>query len=984
MKFRLPPQPGEWIDRNRPLSFRFEGQSYTGYAGDTVSSALAAHGVRMLGRGFKYHRPRGIFSLANHDCNNLVRAGRRTNLRADITPLETEAEFYAVNTFGGLRRDWAKIVDRFGKFLPVGFYYKTFHRPSALFPFWERRMRQMAGLGAVDIEAPRTRTPKDYAFCDVLVVGGGPAGLAAALAAADADLSVILVDENPKLGGSLHYQGPDLPDGERVRSELLAKVASDARIEVRTATVAAGYYADHWLALVHAERMTKARARAVVLATGVQEQPAVFGNNDLPGVLLASAAQRLTRQYAVRPFEKGLVFAANADGYHAALGMVRLGLDVTCLVDPRPEGEPTDLAKEVAAAGVPIHQGAVLWAIPAPGKVGIKGAMVGAVDKKGRDLERRLPPIACDGIVMSVGWAGADGLFCQAGGKVVYDESTQQFLPTRAPAGTFVAGRLAGVYALPDRLADGRRAGQAAACYLGRTVDVGPAPPRATGADSPNHPYPIFPSEYFKNFIDLDEDVQYKDLVHAAQEGFDQIELLKRYSTHGMGPSQGKTANSNAIRVLARVKGQTVGETGATTSRPFVHPTSLAILAGRGFHPRRLTPLHARHAAAGAQFITAGDWSRPAYYAPAGQRREQAISEEVQVVRQKVGLIDVGTLGKIEIQGPGAAEFIERVYTGRFANLKVGGTRYGLMCDESGVIVDDGVVARLGSERFYLSTTTTAAAAVYREMQRLALVWRSQVTLHNATGHFAAMNLAGPKSRETLARLAEFPLDDAAFPYLAAREGRILGVPARVLRVGFVSDLGYEIHVPAQFAPRVWDALLAAGAPYGVRPFGVEAQRVLRLEKGHVIVSHDTDGLTTPREANLAWAVKLDKPFFVGQRSLRIVEKQPLKRVLVCFVLPAEHTGEIPKDCHLVILQGEITGRVTSVARSSSRGQVIGMAYVAPSQAKVGGTFEIRVDGGQMLTATIVAPPFLSPPATGSPAKGSPAKGAPTKETGSP
>jgi len=459
--------------------------------------------------------------------------------------------------------------------------------------------------------------------------------------------------------------------------------------------------------------------------------------------------------------------------------------------------------------------------------------------------------------------------------------------------------------------------------------------------------------------------VHYKDFVNAAQEGFDQVELMKRYSTFGMGTSQGKLANINAIRILAHAKGQTVPQTGVTTARPFYHPVSLGHLAGRGFHPHRRSPMEGRHEELGAVFMNAGDWKRPAYYGKHNNQtlnQQDAISQEVTAVRTAVGMIDVGTLGKIEISGPDAGEFVERIYTGRFAKMKPGTARYGLMCDESGVIIDDGLVARFAEDRFYVSTTTSAAGAVYREFQRWAQVWGLNVVLASATGSRGGINVAGPKAREILAPLCDFDLSSSAFPYMAVREGKIAGVPARFLRVGFVGEWGCEIHVPAYSALHVWRTLEEAGKPHCIRSFGVEAQRVLRLEKAHVIVSQDTDGLTNPYEANMAWAVKDDKPFFIGQRSLRIIRPRPLKRLLVGFTLPKEtETAHIPKECNLVIENKEIIGRITSITRSPTLNQVIGLAFLPQAKSQPGSSFQIRLDDGSLVTGTVVATPFYDP-----------------------
>jgi sarcosine oxidase subunit alpha len=961
VNFRLPKQNAEWIDRDRSLRFSFEGQEYSGYAGDTITSALWANGVRLLGRSFKYHRPRGVLSLANHDVNCMVEDGAQTNIRADVTALRDNARLKAVNTFGSLDKDRGRFVDTFSKFLPVGFYYKAFHTPRQLFPYWEKKMRGMAGLGAVNPKTPHVPSPKGYDFCDVLVVGAGPAGLAAAIAAGQQGASVILVDENVRPGGSLGYQWASDPVVTATLSEQLARIAALPNVSLRTSTEAAGLYADNWVALIDARRLVKLRAKTVVVAAGAHEQPAVFGNNDVPGVMLASAAQRLIARFAVRPFRRGVVLAANSDAYRAALDLRLAGVDVAAIVDLRKEPESTHLADAAKAAGITVHQHyAVVEAVPAAKKLGIIGAMIAPLDERDSPIEGKELLLPCDGIAMSVGWAAADSLICQAGGKMEYSDRVEQFVPQTLPSDIFAAGRVNGIYALADQTLDGRRAGLAAAAYAGRYTGAVPEPVSIQGP-APSHPYPVFPHATSKNFVDFDEDVQFKDFKNAVQEGFDSIELIKRYVTVGMGPSQGKLANMNAIRILAHIRGLTIPQTGTTTARPFVHPVPFGHLAGRGFHPHRHTAMHSRHEAAGAEFMPAGVWIRPAVYRAADKTRQQTIQAEVQAVRQSVGLIDVGTLGKIDVCGPDAAELLERLYTGRFAKMKPGTTRYLLMCDESGVVVDDGVAGRLAEDRFYVTATTTGADAVYREMQRWVMLWNLDVVLANVTGHLAAMNLAGPLSREVLSALTQIPLEQEVFPYLGIREGLVAGATARVMRVGFVGELGYEIHVPSQCGGYVWDQIMEQGAKFGIRPFGVEAQRVLRMEKGHIIIGQDTDGLTHPFEAGMEWAVKLDKPFFVGQRSLNIIHKRTHERTLVGFMLPPDYGGELPKECHLVIRDQKITGRVTSVAFSPSLNRVLGMAYVAVDQSTVGSKFIIRIDGGVEIEAEVVKIPFYDP-----------------------
>jgi sarcosine oxidase, subunit alpha len=961
---RLPSMKGEHIDRDAAVEFTFEGRRVRGFRGDTISSALAADGVRILGRSFKYHRPRGLLSAAGHDVNAMmqVRNGGRSvpNVRADIVPVQPGWDVTAVNTRGGLARDRLSVFNRLAPFLPVGFYYKAFHS-KRWFPHWERMFRRLTGLGEVDFQAPAHGTPKRYDFCDVLVVGAGPSGLAAALAAAERGASVLLVDENPAAGGSgLYARGGASKVADRTEA-LIAAVRGNSQIRLLTGTYAAGYYADHWVALVAPECLVKVRALNVIVAQGAYEQPAVFRGNDLPGVMLASAAQRLLYHHAVAAAHRVVVLTSNAEGYAAALDGLAHGVEVAAVLDLRSAPGPLSkgAADELAKRGILTHYGVRPIEATArdSGEVGelIFESTAGATPGR-RQIE-------LDGVWMSVGFAPANALLHQARSKMTYEPTIEQFVPDTLPAGIYACGKVNGVYAFEARIADGRYAGACAAARLG----LGNEPTCKVNVpvlECPTHAYPIFPHRDGREFVDFDEDLQVKDLVNACQEGFDSSELLKRFSTIGMGPSQGKHSNMNALRILAKVRGEPIEKLGTTTARPMFHPVPLSHLAGRRFTPERRTPLDSEHETLGAVWMPAGNWRRPEYYAVAARSREDAIADEVRAVRSQVGLIDVGTLGKVEIHGPHAAQFLERLYTARFANLKVGMTRYGLMLDESGVVVDDGVIARLGPESFYFTTTTGNSATLFREFGRLASWWGLQVGLVNLTGHYAAFNLAGPQARTVLRQHTGLDLSDEAFPYLGVREAEVAGAPCRIMRVGFVGELGFEIHLPAGHAADVWRALLGSGSsPIRVKPFGVEAQRMLRLEKGHIIVGQDTDGVTNALELDMPWALKMDKPFFTGQRSLRILEAQPRRQTLVGFTLPLPSPGEVqrrPKECHLVLDGTQIGGRVTSVGWSPTLARCIGLALVSPALA-AGVQLRIRIDAGEEITAEIARPPFYDP-----------------------
>ncbi len=955
MPNRLPYREGEWIDRNQPATFHFEGKPYEGFVGDSLSSALWGAGVRVLGRSFKYHRPRGVYTLTGYDVNCLVEDGQRTNLRGDILPLTSGLDVRSVNTQGGLDRDRLKVIDRFGSFMPVGFYYKAFHTPRRLFSFYENQMRKIAGLGKINPQARPVATPKDYAFCDLLVIGGGPSGLAAATTGAEAGLKVLLVDEQPHLGGSLLTQHTHAQESTEELKKLLAKVDALENLQVRCKTQVAGHYADQWVALVDERRLTKLRTKSSIFATGCIEQPAVFQNNDLPGVMLGTAAQRLIYLYRVAPCKQAVILTANTEGYRLALDCIEAGVTVVAVVDLRHDGEASVLDKEVAAAGVEIFRGHTIYeAIAGSAGRKVNGAILCPLDGEGNPDRMGHLRLGCDGIMMSVGWTPNAGVAYQAGVRFKYDHSVEQLIPHDLPEGVFVAGRSAGLFDLQDQICSGHRAGLQAARQLGVYGGEIPNVPVHNGPP-PSHSYPIFPHKGKKNFVDLDEDLHLIDFKNAHQEGYDNIELLKRYSTVGMGPTQGKLSNTNAVRILARLNQSTINQTGTTVSRPFHHPVSIENLAGRRFHPHRQTPFEAIHRKLCAEMMHAGAWFRPEYYRSGNSSREDCIVQEARQVRHSVGVIDVSTLGKIEIFGPDAGRFLEHIYTGRFTDQSIGRLRYAVGCDELGVIIEDGVVARMEEDRFYVTATSGGAAAFYRDLQRWAMILRMDVQLINLTGHLAAINVAGPQSRTVLEKLTDLPLSPTAFAYLDVHQSQVAEVDALLMRVGFVGELGFEIHMPASHAVHVWKRLMDAGAAQGIRPFGVEAQRLLRLEKGHLIVGQDTDALTHPYEVGLDWAVNLEKPFFVGSRSLEILRKQPLERTLVGLVLSQSQGVE---ECHLILEGSDMIGRITSVAHRTTMGEPIALAFLRPDRATVGTEVTICGSGGKRITAHVVPLPF--------------------------
>ena len=959
---RLPAPAGRLIDREQPIDFTFEGRGLSGFKGDTIASALVSNGHSVLSRSFKYHRPRGVLSMAGQDANTLVKAGKSPNQLADRLPIEPGLAVTAQNYMGSLERDRMAALGRLQRFLPVGFYYKAFYKPRWTWKYWAKLIRRVAGLGTVDTDTPHGYYDKAYLFYDVAVVGGGPAGMAAALQAADAGARVVLIDENAGLGGSLNYARFD-GAGERAgveREGLAAKIERHDNIDVMTESVCTGWYADNWLPVVRANRLYKLRATALVIASGCFEQPLVFRNNDLPGVVLGSAAQRLIHLYGVKPGERAVVTTVNGDGYGVALDLAEAGVEVACLVDLRVEPTHEPRVDELNRRHIPVLVGATVWeAVPDADKSGVAGARVARITGEGRCAETA-DTFACDLIAVCGGYAPSGALLLQSGGRILHDGETATFTAEDFRDHVFTAGSLCGTFGLDAVIEEGRSAGWQAASHAGHRKGLQPTVTADRESEGQNYAWPIFPHPDGKDFVDFDEDLQVQDIENAIAEGYEHIELLKRFTTNGMGPSQGRHSALPAVRLLSKARGDGMNQTGFTTLRPPVTPVKMGHLAGRSFEPVRYTAMHFRHLERGAKMMPAGLWMRPEYYGDAS-KREELILAEAKNVRENVGLIDVSTLGGLEVRGPDAAEFMNRMYTFAYLKQPVGRARYVLMTDVAGVIVDDGVACRISDDRFYVTATTSGVDAVYRLMLWYNAQWRLKIDVTNVTAALAGVNIAGPESREVLAKLCDdVDLSADAFPYMGVRQGHVAGIPALLLRVGFVGELGYELHVPASQGEALWDALIEAGATHDIRPFGVEAQRLLRLEKGHIIISQDTDGLTTPHEADMAWAIARKKPYYVGKRSVTMQEENGITRKLVGFEI-TDKTITRPKEAHLVIRDGTITGRITSVAYSPVLEKIVGLAYVAPDQDAPGSTIEIKGVGGVMVSATVVKLPFYDP-----------------------
>jgi sarcosine oxidase subunit alpha len=956
-KSRLKAPMGLLVDCSKPIHFNFEGVTYKGFEGDTIASALIGNDRWLMSRSFKYHRPRAPLTMAGQDANSLVQLGGEPNVLADRQNLSAEMQVEGQNYNGTLDNDRDSILGLFGRFMPVGFYYRAFFKPLGSWDKWENFLRKKAGLGKLDLNFTPEYYDKKYLFHDVVVVGSGPAGLAAALKAANAGAKVLLVEEQTILGGALTYNRFDIEgvEADTLRADLIAKIEVNNNIEVLLNAVCNAWFTDNYLPVIQGKRMYKVRAKECIVASGAYEQHVVFRNNDLPGIMMCSAVGRLMKLYAVNPGRRAVILTGNDDGYLTALTMAEQGVNVVSVIDMRLTGASPELKRALLDKGVDIKFGYTVYeALATKGNKHIRGIDVRAITARG-EVSSTPEIIDCDLLCMSAGYMPAYPLICQAGGQLRYDDEAAEFSLSNIPEHLHIAGSVNGIHTLAAVMVDGENAAIKALNNLGLSDELTAV---VNCNCEPNHPWPIFSHPKGKDFVDFDEDLQAKDIINATRLGYRDVQLVKRFSTVGMGPSQGRHSALPTARLVAKSTNRTVTETGVTTARPPFAPEKLAHLAGRMFDPYRRTTMHHRHLALGAKMVPAGNWQRPGFYG-VDDERERCIQRESEHVRNKVGVIDVSTLGGIEIRGSDAAEFMNRIYTFAFLKQPVGKTRYAVLTNEHGVVIDDGVACRISDDHFYVTATTSGVDAVYREMMKWNAQWRLDIDIANVTSAFSAVNLAGPDSRKVLETLInDVDISSEAFPYLAYREGHIDGIPARLLRVGFVGELGYEIHVPSRYGEALWDKIMAAGKAFNIKPFGVDTQRLLRLEKGHIIVSQDTDGMSHPGELSLTWAVNRKKPFFVGCRSVDIVMAQKQTRKLVGFTLPTSSAK--PEEGHLVIKGENVTGNVTSCEYSSTIGAIIGMAFAGIGESEPGNILSIRVDG-EIVNATVVELPFFDP-----------------------
>jgi len=982
------------IDRSRPLAFTFDGLAYQGYAGDTLASALIANGVHLIGRSFKYHRPRGILSAGAEEPNALVSLARgpgrfTPNLRATQIELYNGLSATSQNRWPSLTFDLGAVNDLASPLFGAGFYYKTFMGPNLFGKNWawtrlyEPMIRRAAGLGAPPREPDPDRYQRTFDHCDVLIVGAGPAGLAAALAASESGARVVVCDENPAPGGSLLAEAEAEIEGKRARSWLedsVAALRSAPNVRLMTRTQAFGYYAQNFVALneriaeadliadpdLPRERLWQMRAREVVLATGAIERPLVFPDNDRPAVMLADSARRFCRQYGAKVGDRVVVATAHDSAYCAALDLKQAGVGVDLIADLRREAEGP-LPDAARAAGIEVIAGAEILGVD--GRLRVKAVRLDVAGVK--------RAVACDALLMSGGWTPSVHLFSQSRGKLAFDETLQAFKPGASAQRERSAGACNATFDLTGALMEGDAAGRAAATAAGfaapaaRGYAVADRLP-AFGAARVAPP-PIRADRRAKAFVDFQNDVCAKDVSLAVQEGMRSIEHIKRYTTTGLATDQGKLANMNALAIAAAALKKPIPEVGLTTFRPPYTPVTFGAFAGpaRGemFDPIRRTPIHDWAAENGAAFEDVGQWKRAWYFPRAGESMHDAVARECRTTRGSVGLFDASTLGKIEVVGPDAATFLERMYANAFQKLEVGRCRYGLMLSEAGFLMDDGVIARLGPDRFHVTTTTGGSPRVLAHMEDYLQTEFTdlRVWLTSTTEQWATIAVQGPRARETIAPLVEgVDLANDAMPHMSVREARICGVPARLMRVSFTGELGYEINVASHFGRAVWEAAWREVQKHGGSAYGTEAMHVMRAEKGYVIVGQETDGTVTLADLGLDWAIGKAKKDFVGKRSLARPDMLAADRKQLVGLLTEDPALRLDEGAQVTESPSPPTGssalgHVTSSYRSDTVGRPIALALIAAGRSRIGAKLHVPVPGGAV-GVTVVGPAFYDKP----------------------
>lgn len=986
---------GGHIDRDHEIEFTFNGRLYRGHPGDTLASALLANGVHFVGRGFKYHRPRGIFAAGAEEPNALIQLGHgpRTepNLRATQVALYDGLTATSQNVWPSLRFDLASVNQWVSRFLPAGFYYKTFMWPASQWMRYEHVIRKAAGLGKAPTDRDPDRYEKMHDHVDVLIVGGGPAGLAAALAAAATGARVMVTEAKAGFGGHICFDGAQQIDGQPAAewvTAAVAKLQAMPEVTVLPRTTVTGYYDHNYITALERvtdhlgntpthlvrQRFWKIRAKQVVLATGAIERPLVFADNDRPGIMLASAVREYVNSYGVLPGRETVIFTNNDDAYRTALALDDAHARITAIVDLRAEADAVagDLVAAARDRGIKTYFNHAIIAVS--GHRRVTGCSIMELAEDGTTVTGPVTSLVADCIAMSGGWSPSVHLFSQSRGTLSWDDEQACFIPDVAHEATVSVGASAGDFSLAGALKNGLKGGMEAARASGAKGRQPAAPKVDPVTEMPLRAIWQVPTNAGKGkkFVDFQNDVTAADIRLAAQEGYLSVEHTKRYTTTGMGTDQGRTSNVNALAILANARDAHIPDVGTTTFRPPLEPVAIGAFAGRAvggqFEPVRSTPMDPWHRANGATFEHVGQWMRAWYYPRGSETMREAVDRECVAARTGVGILDASTLGKIDVKGPDAAEFLNRIYTNGWLKLAVGRARYGLMLGEDGMVKDDGVTVRLAEDHFHMTTTTGGAAAVLDWLEEWSQTeWPDlQVYFTSVTEQWAVASICGPKARDLLAELSDdIDLSDAALPFMGVSTGSVAGLPARVFRISFTGELSFEINVPSRHGLALWTALMAAGEKYDITPYGTESMHVLRAEKGFIIVGQETDGSVTPGDLGMDWIVASKKADFVGKRSLARTDSLRADRKQLVGLLSTDPEVVLPEGAQVVAdlkpaPPMTMLGHVTSSYYSANCGRSIAMALIAGGRARLGETVHLPLSDGN-LTAVVTEPQFFDP-----------------------
>ncbi|MEP1443028.1 MAG: sarcosine oxidase subunit alpha family protein [Hyphomicrobiales bacterium] len=989
---------GGLIDRTKPLRFTFDGKPVLGFEGDTIASAMIANGQHMVGRSFKYHRPRGILGIGSEEPAALVQMG---DGNAETTPnvRVTEQEVFAglsvrsQNAWPSLEFDVGRMNDYAWRFIPAGFYYKTFMGPPGAWMMFEPIIRKAAGLGKSPTEADPDNYEHVNRHCDVLVIGGGPSGIMAAEAASLAGARVILVDESNQLGGQLLGETTEttLNDQEPVEWVVAAEAALRARenVTILNRTTAFGYYAENFVGLwekctdhlapsdrperAPRERLWRVRAKHVVLATGAIERSIAFHENDRPGIMLASAAQTYAYRYGALPGKNILVFANNDAAWTNAFALKEAGANIAGIVDARPSIDAGLLAK---AAEVSIDLFPRSGIVGTKGHARVKEASIRTLGEDGQPTGAT-KQVECDLIAVSGGYNPNVSLFSQSRGKLKYDENIAGFRPAHSWQKETSAGSCNGAFDLASCLTEGVKAGTNAAIAVGfkeaKVASLTLKSNQKTAAETFELWDVPSGTGIQRAWVDLQNDVTAKDLRLAVQEGYSSVEHAKRYTTMGMGTDQGKTSGVTAFGILAQTMGKSIPEVGVTTYRQPYKSVSLGAIAGQHmgelYAPRRGTPMHEWHREAGAHFETVGDWLRAWVYPQTGETWQRAVQRESKAARTGIGILDASTLGKIDIRGKDSREFLNRIYTNAWSKLGIGKCRYGLMLKEDGMVFDDGVTTCLADDHFHMTTTSGGAAGVLSHLEDyLQTEWPDlDVWCTSVTEEWAVSSICGPKCHQLIADLFGDGYGPDDMPFMTMKETELEGVPVRIFRISFTGEHSYEINVPSEYGRWFWDTLMEHGAQYDITPYGTEAMHLLRAEKGFIIVGQETDGTITPHDLRMDWIVSQKKGDFVGKRSLFRSDTVRKDRHQLVGLITEDRSKVVDEGAHIIATSTEpappvpMLGHVTSSYYSPNIQRSIALALVKGGGDRMGETVYVTQRGnGEPIQATITDVDFLA------------------------